>query len=78
MTAIVLALALFFPLVTLAETTSTIILIVFAFVNLALWRIKRRDDTPDYKGVRFPVWLPLLGFVACAGVLAYRIWDLSF
>ncbi len=76
MTVVVLVLALFIPLVTLAETTSTIILVVFAVVNLALWRIKLMDGTSDESQVRFPTVLPLLGFIACVGVLGYRVWDL--
>jgi amino acid transporter len=39
-TLIVLVLAIFFPLQTLAESTSFIILIIFAIVNLSLWLIK--------------------------------------
>jgi amino acid transporter len=77
MTGVVLALALYFPLVTLAETTSTMILVVFAFVNLSLWRIKRMERTHDESEVRFPTILPLIGFIASIGVLAYRAWDLS-
>ena len=73
-----LALALYIPLVTLAETTSTIILVVFAVVNLALWRIKLTDGSQDEPEVRFPTALSLLGFIACIGVLAYRAWDLAF
>jgi amino acid transporter len=64
--------------VTLAEATSTIILVVFAVVNLALWRIKLTDETQDEPEVRFPTALPLLGFIACICVLGYRAWDLSF
>ena len=60
---IVLALALFFPLGTLASGTSLAILIVFALVNAALWRLKSRsqpDDVPNlWKGV------PILGFLFC-------------
>lgn len=62
-TGIVLALALFIPLGTLASGTSLAILIVFAMVNAALWRLKNRsqpDDVPD-------LWLavPILGCAFC-------------
>ena len=77
MTAIVLGLALYFPLTTLAKATSTIILLVFALVNLALWRIKGVRPRPRREGVSFPRFVPLLGFVACVAVLAYRVWELS-
>jgi len=58
---IVLILALAGRLASLAETTSVIMLTIFSMVNLALWRIKRRDPHPV--GVRiFPTWVPVTGF----------------
>ena len=70
--AIILVLALFFPLDILAETTSVIVLIVFATVNLALILIKRRGAAAP-KGVRtYPVWIPAIGFTASTGFLALR------
>jgi amino acid transporter len=78
MTAAVMSLAVFFPLATLARATSTIILIVFALVNLSLWRIKQSDTGREGQGqFRVPIALPLIGFVACAVTLAYRVWDLT-
>ncbi len=61
-TAAILFLALAFPLTRLAQTTSTLILIVFSAVNLALWRIKAKDTEP-FEGFSVPRWLPLAGFV---------------
>ena len=72
--AVVLALALFFPLTTLAKVTSAIILIIFATINLALWRIKRRDPDPDGVGPRLPMWWPLLGLTGAVFVLAFQAW----
>ena len=70
--AVILGLALFFPLELLAETTSVIVLIVFALVNLALVLIKRRG-TPPPEGIRiYPIWIPAIGFAASAGFLALR------
>jgi amino acid transporter len=70
---VILALALFFPLERLAETTSVIVLIVFAVVNLALVLIKRRG-TPAPEGVRtFPIWIPAVGFVVSTGFLALQL-----
>ena len=65
-TLVVAALILFFaillPIVTLAEMTSFLILIVFALVNLALIRIKQKQAHPE--GVRvFSIWIPALGFI---------------
>lgn len=74
-TGIVLVLALGLPLVTLAKTTSFIVLIVFALVNLALLRIKRRDPRPA--GVRiFPPGIPFAGFVASSGFVALQVVEL--
>jgi basic amino acid/polyamine antiporter, APA family len=72
MTGVILALAVFFPLTTLAEVTSTIILVVFAIVNLALWRIKGKDDADKHDGFTLPRWLPLAGFAACTSVLLFQ------
>lgn len=67
-------LAIFFPLTTLAEITSSIILVIFASVNLALWRIKGSDPDPRGEGPRYPRWLPLAGFLASAAVLLFNAW----
>jgi len=58
---IVAALALWFPLARLAEATSTITLTIFTLVNLALWRLKRRQPTPPDIW-QTPYWLPVTGF----------------
>ena len=69
---VVLALALAFPLVHLAEATSFINLLVFCVVNLSLWFIKGRAPRPE--GVRvFPRWVPAVGFLASGGFLIGRV-----
>jgi amino acid transporter len=69
-TVIVLILASVGRLATLAETTSVIMLIVFSMVNLALWRIKRRNPNP-VDTIVFPLWIPIAGFfVSCGFVLS--------
>jgi amino acid transporter len=71
-TAMVLALALALPLVTLAKATSYVILIVFSLVNLALVFLKRRDPHPR-RGVRvYPFWIPVAGFAASAGMVVFQ------
>lgn len=75
-TACVMGLALFLPLATLAKGTSAVILVIFSIVNLALWRIRGRENTPAQGIVRFPRWLPLIGFLTCVGVLGYQLWQL--
>lgn len=70
-TAAVLILALWLPLVTLAKATSFTILVVFALIHAALLRIKRRDPAPP--GVRtYPAWIPAAGCVLTLGMLAFH------
>ena len=71
---IVLLLALFFPLTTLARTTSAIILLVFAIVNLSLWWIKGREAMPPPGLFTIPRWLPMLGFACCLAALMMELW----
>ena len=60
---VVLGLALWFPIETLAKATSYFLLLVFSLVNLSLWRLKRGGDQPA--GIlQVPVWVPAAGFVA--------------
>lgn len=77
MTAIVLVLALFFPLLTLAKATSTIILIIFALINLALWRIKGMENPPGGDMNLVPRWLPMLGFIFCTVVVVTHLLHLT-
>lgn len=66
--------ALWLPLQTLAQLTSGIILVVFALVNLSLFRVKRVDPDPDGEGPRLPILLPLAGFMASLAIVVYQIW----
>ena len=63
------ALALGFPLAVLAETTSTITLVVFTLTNLSLWLVKGRDPSPPGVTI-FPRWIPGVGFVVSLGFVA--------
>ena len=68
-TILVLVLAVTGRLAGLAQTTSVTMLVVFALVNLALWRIKRRQ--PDAPGTpALPLWVPLAAFLVCVGFVA--------
>jgi len=68
---VILALALWFPLVALAKFTSFVILVVFALVNLSLLLIKRRAPRPS--GVRvYPAWIPWIGFLATTIFVLYQ------
>jgi len=70
--AVALVFALTLPLETLARVTSLITLAIFATVNLALWRIKRREPAPA-GAVIYPKWISLCGFLACSAVFLAEI-----
>jgi len=72
-TVIVLVLSTVGRLATLAEITSVIMLIVFSMVNLALWRIKRRDPNP-VDTVVFPFWIPVAGFFVSSAFVLSSLW----
>lgn len=75
----VLILALWFPLVTLAATTSLITLIVFAMMHLSLIRIKALETmkgvTIDQstEHVSYPSWIPSIGFIVSVLLIALQI-----
>ncbi len=71
-TIIVLILALLGRLGSLAEATSVIMLTIFSIVNLALWKIKRRDPHPvDVR--TFPIWIPIIGFFVSFGFVVSEV-----
>jgi amino acid transporter len=79
-TSLVLVLALIGDLAGLARTTSILMLTVFAFINLALWQIKRRDpNLADFKPL--PIWIPVVGFFVSSGIvlneLAHSLGELT-
>ncbi len=64
-------LALFFPIVPLAEATSFIIIFIFLIVNLSLIFLKKQNPNPE--GVRtVPVFIPIIGLILCSWFLLYR------
>ena len=73
--AVTLAFALWLPLVTLANLTSFLILIVFTVVNAALIRIKRRDPSPE--GISLiPFWVPAAGVALNILFLAVQLFSI--
>lgn len=71
LTGLLLVLAVTGRLAGLAETTSVTMLLVFALLNLALWRIKRRR--PHLPGVRvLPLWVRLAAFLGLLGLCCQR------
>jgi basic amino acid/polyamine antiporter, APA family len=75
-TLIVLVLAIFFPLSALAKSTSFIILIIFAIVNLSLWFIKGKEGRDIKQKISFPRWISLFGFIVSIGVLVFQVWQM--
>lgn len=71
-TALVIVLAVSGRLAGLATTTSIIMLTIFTFVNVALWRIKGRETkAPDT--LVFPRAVPALGAVLSAGFVIRKL-----
>ncbi|MDJ0646839.1 MAG: amino acid permease [Flavobacteriaceae bacterium] len=68
----VLMLALFFPLVGLAEATSFIILLVFSLLNVALITIKKREAKAPEGIKTYSLWLPVIALIACLSVLIFK------
>jgi amino acid transporter len=63
---LVLLAALWFPIAALAKATSFFLLVVFALVNLSLWRLKRHGATGVSDMFCVPRWVPVTGFFASA------------
>jgi len=68
----IIVMALFIPLVTLASATSTVILVTFALVNIALIRIKLKV-TPAPGVYSCPIWVPVLGFLISCIFVIFRL-----
>ncbi|MEM1282578.1 MAG: amino acid permease [Chlamydiota bacterium] len=72
--AIVLTLALWFPIVTLAKITTLIILFVFSTVNLSLIIIKLRTKTAPKDVVTFPIAIPMIGLFLNSILIGVQIY----
>jgi len=69
---IILNLALWFPLETLAKGTSYLILIVFALVNASLISIKW--SKPPAEGIiNVPIWVPVVGFFSSVSLALFQL-----
>lgn len=65
-----LVLSLLLPVQALAQTTSALVLSVFAIVNFALVQLKRKGDRPAPWVFSVPDWVPWVGLVSCLGLLS--------
>lgn len=78
-TIIVLVMALWFPIVTLAAATSFVTLIVFAMMHLSLIRIKTIEKvnsnvkSDSDKHVSYPGWIPMIGFIISILLIAAQV-----
>jgi amino acid transporter len=61
----ILVLALAVPLAGLADLTAGLTLLIFAIVNLALIRIKRRNEAAAPGTFVCPRWVPFAALVSC-------------
>jgi basic amino acid/polyamine antiporter, APA family len=68
---IVLVFTVALPFVSLVAITSTVTLLVFAMVNLALWRLQRRS--PGRTGFRAPRFVPPLAAAGNAALAVYAL-----
>jgi APA family basic amino acid/polyamine antiporter len=75
-TLVILALALWLPLVTLAQLTSVITLAVFTSVNVALIKIKLRGEQAS-AFINVPTWVPWLGAGMCLLFLLLQAADFA-
>lgn len=74
---VILLTALWFPLLTLAEITSLITLLVFSFVNLSLWWIKR-TQVCEADVFTLPQWVPFCGFLFSALFMLFQLGNWLF
>ncbi|ATX81761.1 amino acid/polyamine/organocation transporter, APC superfamily [Mariprofundus ferrinatatus] len=74
--AAILLFALIFPLLTLAQFTSLITLIVFAVINFSLWCLKLREETVKNETINLSAWLPLIGFLLCLSFVLAQLLQL--
>ena len=69
---ITLALTVTLDFGVLVRATSAVTLLIFIAVNLALWRLKRRDPRPELS-FHAPRWAPPVGAAACAGLIVAEL-----
>lgn len=70
---IIYILALWLPIMTLAELTSLFILIIFSLMHLALLVIKKKQPKPRENIRRYHFSLPLIGLITNTGFIAFYL-----
>lgn len=70
-TILIIVMAIWLPIVTLAKATSFLIFTVFTLVNLALLKLKLTEPQPDGI-ICVSVWVPALGFISSASFVIFQ------
>jgi APA family basic amino acid/polyamine antiporter len=70
-TVLIIVMAIWLPIVTLAKSTSFLILIVFTLVNMALLKIKLTEPHPA-NIIRIPLWVPVVGAVVSVSFVVFQ------
>jgi APA family basic amino acid/polyamine antiporter len=71
----IVILAYWFPIQTLAKITSTIMLVVFCLMHLSLIVIKTRTPEKTKNHIILPLVIPVIGFVLCSIFLIISIYS---
>jgi amino acid transporter len=68
----ILTLTLLLPILTLAQSTSFLIFIIFTLINFALIKIKLKVPNPE--GVKtYPIWIPIISIILNIAMLGFQI-----
>lgn len=70
---IIIIMALWLPIETLAKATSFLLFILFTMVNLALWRIKQREKSHPENIMKLPLWIPIAGAITSFAFVIFQI-----
>ncbi len=69
----IIIMALWLPIETLAKATSFLLFILFTMVNLALWRIKQREQSHPENIIKLPLWMPIAGAITSFAFVIFQI-----
>jgi basic amino acid/polyamine antiporter, APA family len=70
---VIIIMALWIPIETLAKATSFLLFIVFTMVNIALWRIKIHEENHPENIIRLPLWVPITGAITSLAFIIFQI-----
>jgi APA family basic amino acid/polyamine antiporter len=76
-TLVIIGFALWLPVLTLAKLTSTVMLVIFAGVNLALIRIRHTQRGPATLTFKVWPWVPWLALAVNLYLLGYLLWAMQ-